>query len=279
LTFEKSRAGQLDRYVELFAKGVPSLDAARTVFGNLGQLNGELKTYMNRSRMTYLQLKGDALRPGPIDIKPMSEGASKVILLRATLKNGVTAATAEPLAAQIRTVEASFPGDELVEASLAEAELEADPNNTEPLVLKGRAIMARAEKAPFEQSHSLFEQARAAFIRANKIDSEDPEPLLDYYRTYPMEGVRPNENAIAALHYASDLAPQDIGLRMNSAIQYLIEGKLAEARTALIPIAYDPHGEEIAQVARQVLARVEAGDTKGALAATRGKPAGEASAH
>lgn len=281
LTFEKSRAGQLDRYADLFAKGTPSLDAARAAFGDLGQLDRDLKSYMMRSRLNYLQLKGDALRPGPIEIQPMTEGASKVVLLRATLKNGVSDAAAEPLASQIRAVEAHYPGDELVEATLAEAEIEAghaeaaeaaadraikaDPAKAEPFVLKGRAMMALAEKMEGEQRQALFEEARSKFIAANKLDTEDPEPLMDYYYSYARAGVRPTDNAIAALHYASDLAPQDLGLRMNSAIAYINEGKPKEARAALVPVAYDPHGESIADVARRVIAGIDKGDAQKAL--------------
>ena len=71
----------------------------------------------------------------------------------------------------------------------------------------------------------------------------------------------------AALHYASDLAPQDEGLRMNSALQYLRDGKTAEAKHALTMIAYDPHGEQLAQFARTIIEKIDAGDAKDALAA------------
>ena len=83
------------------------------------------------------------------------------------------------------------------------------------------------------ERHQLFEQARQIFIVANKIDTEDPEPLYDFYKSYVLEGVRPTDNAIAAMHYASDLVPQDAGLRMNSAIAYLNQNKLQEARATL----------------------------------------------
>lgn len=281
MTFEPSRAGQLDRYANLIAKGTPSLDAAKAAFGDLDQLDRDLKSYMMRSRLSYRQLKGEGLRPGPIDVRPMSEGASKVILLRATLKNGVSDAAAEPLAAQIRAVEARYPGDELVEATLAEAELEAgrpeaaeaaadraikaDPLKTEPLVLKGRAMMARAEKLDGDARLALLEAARSNFIAANKLDTEDPEPLMDFYYSYARAGVRPNDNAIAALHYASDLAPQDLGLRMSSAVAYINQGKLQDARSALVAVAYDPHGGSIAEVARRIIAGIDKGDSKAAL--------------
>jgi len=77
----------------------------------------------------------------------------------------------------------------------------------------------------------------------------------------------PTDNAIAALHYASDLAPQDLNLRMNSALAYLAENKARDARQALIPIAFDPHGGDFAKIARAMMERIDAGDPKGAIAA------------
>ena len=54
---------------------------------------------------------------------------------------------------------------------------------------------------------------------------------------------------------------------MNSALAYLAENKAPDARHALIPIAYDPHGGSIAKIARSMIERIDAGDVKGALSA------------
>jgi len=88
-----------------------------------------------------------------------------------------------------------------------------------------------------------------------------------FYDTFVMEHVRPTANAVAALHYASDLAPQVGDLRMNSAMAYLDEGKLPEAKHALTPIAYNPHGGQLAKLARTMIDKIDAGDGKGAIAA------------
>ena len=120
---------------------------------------------------------------------------------------------------------------------------------------------------------------RRLFIAANKIDTEDPEPLALYYRTYLQEGVRPTTNAIAALHYASDLAPQDKGLRMTSAVAYLKEGKSAEAKRALTPVAYDPHGGGLADVARAMIGKIDSGNATAALATRTDEAASEPGSH
>lgn len=284
LTFDKARAGQLDRYADLLAKGIPPLDAASTVFGDLNQLDRELNGYVDR-KLSYLRLAGSQFQAGNITVRPLSDGAAQVILLRVQSKRGVDAKTAEALAAQIRAVGARFPDDELVELTLAEAEfdaghadaaeaaadraLRANPGNSKALIFKARAVAERARKLEGAARHSAFDQARALFIAANKIDTEDAEALMRFYQTFAMEGIRPTPNAIAALHYASDIAPQDEGLRLNSAAVYLIDGKLAEARHALIPIAYDPHGGGYARAAHAMVDRIDAGDSKGAMAAAR----------
>jgi tetratricopeptide (TPR) repeat protein len=282
MTFEKSRAGQLDRYADLLGKGVPSLDAARQAFGDLKQLDRDLDQYLHRSMLTYLRLDGRRFVAPPISVEPLSDGASKVILLRAQSEKGVDEKSAEPLAAQVRPIEARYPGDELVELTLSEAELDAghpdaseaaadralkaNPKNTDAIVLKARAIEASAEKLTGDDRTKAFDSARKLFISANKIDTEDPEPLYEFYWSYLHQGIRPTDNAIDALHYASDLAPQDEGVRMNSAIAYLNEGKLDEAKTTLTVVAYSPHGGETADLAKRMMTDIIAGNAKAALA-------------
>ena len=285
MTFEKSRAGQLDRYADLLAKGVPSLDAARTAFGDLNQLDKDLDRYLNQNTFEYLRLNGSKFVAPPIAVEPLSEGAAKVVLLRAQSKKGVDEKTAEPLAVEVRAVEARYPGDEFVELTLAEAELDtghlqaseaaadralkANPKNTAAIVLKARAIEAAADKLTGEARKAAFDGARELFISANKLDTEDPEPLYEYYWSYLHEGIRPTDNAIAALHYASDLAPQDEGVRMNSAIAYLVEGKLEEAKVTLTVVAYSPHAGEIGDVAKRMMVDIKAGNAKAALTETK----------
>jgi hypothetical protein len=283
LTFEKSRSGQLERYADMLSKGTPPLQAAQTAFGDLKQLDRELDSYLHRRTLTYWRLSGARFQPGQIDVRALSSGAAKVIMLRAQSKKGVNDKTAEPLAAKVRAVERQFPGDEMVELTLAEAELDAghadaseaaahralkaNARNTKALIFKGRAIAARGEKLDGEQRHAAFQQARALFVSANKLDTEDPEPLVEFYEAYGAEGIAPTANAIAGLHYASELAPQDDGLRLNSAIRYLEEDKPADAKHALIVVAYDPHGGDVAKLARTMIEKIDAGDAKHALAA------------
>jgi hypothetical protein len=52
---------------------------------------------------------------------------------------------------------------------------------------------------------------------------------------------------------------------MMVAYQMLRDGRPKEARNALIPIAFDPHGGAMGKAAAAILAKLDAGDVKGAL--------------
>ena len=121
-----------------------------------------------------------------------------------------------------------------VQASLAEAEYDAttikrrdaaadapcapDPGWSRPLIYRGRAL-ARTSQGRKDADWKL-RKAREACLAANKIDTEDPEPLLLYFESFLEEGNEPTKNAIDALHYASVLAPQDDGVRFDSATAF-----------------------------------------------------------
>lgn len=267
LTFEPSRKGQVDAYVRAIAQGQEPLIAARTAFGDLKQLERELNRYVER-RMPYLKVEGPALNVGRIDVVPLSAGASLAVPLLAELKNDADKTTAEPLAAKLRQIRSTYPGDPFVEVALAAADraLAADPSSTEAMILKGRAMV---EKLGASSGTPEVAAARQWFLKANKLDPEDPEPLYEFYRSYVLAGIRPTPNALAALHYASDLAPQDLSLRLNSAMAYLHEGKLKEARNALASVAYNPHGGGASAAAKKMIQKIDGGNVKGAMEAVQ----------
>lgn len=282
LYMSTKRPGQLLRYLTLLNSGTPRLDAAQQAFGDLAQLQHELDNYKNQRTLTAITIHSGRTQPETIDVAPLSQPAAAIILLRADLKmHGADQAAAQRIARQIRAVEAEHPGDELVEATLAEAELDAgdaeaadsaaslalkaNPRNVEAMIYKGRVTEVRAKLKTGDDRRNLFQDARASFSAANKIDTEDPEPLYDFYKSYLLQGVRPTDNAIAAMHYASVLVPQDIGLRMDSAIAYLNEGKSQDARSTLAVVAYSPHGGQASDIARRMIADIDGGNSKAAL--------------
>ncbi len=275
LTFEPSRKGQLNAYVALVAKGTDSLAAATSEFGDLKKLHRDLLSYLSKPTLNGIKVSAAAIGEVTVDVVPLSPGGAAVMKDRLRSKVGVNKTTAGPLAVRVRALAARFPGDLLVQRTLAEAEfdignfaaseaaadraIKLDPRDTEAMIYKGRAILA-GKGGPDRAG-----AARRWFVLANKVDPEDPEPLWYFYSSYIDGGARPHPNAIAALHYASDLAPQDMGLRMSSAVQFLRDDKKAEGRLRLASVAYNPHGGALSIRAREVIARLDAADIPGAL--------------
>ena len=281
LFMEPTRQGQLARYLAAVANGTPALKAAQDAFGDLGRLEQDLNRYSNSSTLKYFKIKAAKITAPRVDIRPLSPGGAQAILLHGKLKLGRSPEETAVIAEQARAIETQFSGDPLVEDTLSLAELKtehasaaeaaadralkADPHNTEAMILKADAIVNRARDSDGDQRKALFDEARDIYIAANKLDTEAPEPLYEFYESFLREGIRPTDNAIAALHYASDLAPQDLNVRMNSAIAYLNEGKPKEARSTLTVVAYSPHGGGASQVARRMIADLDAGKTRDAL--------------
>lgn len=292
LTFTPARQGQLERYLAAIATGVPSLDAAKAALGDLGALERELDKYLLKEKFPYLTLPANRIDPGKVVVEPLPAGAIAVLplFMRQQVRNDPQGPQDQLAEAQALAV--AHPNDPMVAMVLAEAALwakdakaadraasravELAPQSAEAHILKGRAMFALAEG---RADGVTFANARGWFNHANRLDPENPEPLLYFYRTFTEGGEQPTANAIEALHYASNLAPQDLGLRMNSAVAYLNEGKLKEARRTLVPVAYSPHGGGMAAEARRMIARIDAGDAKGALRRPRPetKPASEGS--
>ena len=102
-----------------------------------------------------------------------------------------------------------------------------------------------------------FAEARALFNRANRIEPENPVPLILYFNSFGLQGIAPTANAIEAIRYASALAPQDMGLRIVAGKTYLAEGKMADARRVLVPVAYYPHGGRLADEARTLIEKTK----------------------
>ncbi len=278
LTFEPTRAGQLSAYVRALNSGTPSLDAAKRVFGDLNKLERELTNYLHRSTLTGFVLSPDKISIGPVRVRALSPGASAVMNLRIRSKRGVDRDGAKALLPLVRQAAAPYANDPLVQVTLAEAEydagnyaeaeaaadraLAADPKYVEALVYKGRARMALAGE---KQDPAAWKEARKWIIAANKLEPDDPEPLQLYYESFLQEGAKPTAAAVLGLERALELAPQDRGLRMTFARQMLIDGKAAEARAALAPLAFDPHAGGMGKFVGTIIQAIDSGGAKAAL--------------
>ena len=123
--------------------------------------------------------------------------------------------------------------------------------------------MREAAAAPAKADWNAI---RSWFTRANKLDSENAEPLMLFYESFVMAGARPTPNAVDALLYAVALAPQDEVLRVTAVRQLLIDNRLADARELFAPVAFNPHANEARRAATgKIMAAMSGGDAKAAL--------------
>lgn len=281
LTFAPERKGQLTDYLSRIAKGERGPAAATNAFGDLRALEKEVKRYVTKSRLQSLRVKSDAAAIGNIEVRELTAGEAAIIPIRMRSKVGVTDKTAPDVMTRARRVARDHPNDALVAVTHAEASLDAkdlagaidaatlalqlDPKSVEARLMRGRALLARA--AGGQGKAADIQAARDDFLAANKLEPEHPEPLRAFYESFFAANEAPTKNAVAALHYAATLAPADQGLRWMSAQQHLIDGQAAQARMALGPLAFDPHGGKRAEAAGEVIALIDAGKTRDALAA------------
>lgn len=278
LTFEPSRKGQLDRYVAAIQSGQSAGDSAKAAFGDLWALSRELDRYAGRKTISATVVRPDPAKTGQIEIRPLSPAEEAVIPVQMKSALGPGKAEASKIASQAQKIARKFPGDAAVQSALAEAEYDAgnfdaalaaadfalsiQPSLQHALIYKGRALMRMAEKSP---AAADWAKIRLWFARANKLDPEDPEPLMLYYRTFLLAGAKPTSNAVKGLLYALVLAPQDSYLRLLAVRQLLTDGNLAEARKQFAPLAYDPHSREFRETADSVIAAIDAADAGKAL--------------
>ena len=280
LSFEPSRRGQIDAYVARIGKGENSLSAAKAVFGDIGQLDDQLRSYVRQKNLPSLRIESSKLKIPPVTVTQLSPGANEVMPMRIHTKTGYGNVSTAYVYGKVSDIAKRYPGDLLVQRTLAEAAfddknyvaaeaaadaaLKIDPRSTEALIYKGRAILARAKKA---QDPALFKAARQQILAANKLDAEDPEALFLYYRTYRAANQLAPKSALDALTYAVALAPRDAGVAVQLVLEHMRQKNWKASADALRPLAYMPHAGQSAQnKALAVLKLLDAGQGPAAMA-------------
>lgn len=278
LTFNASRDGQLKRYLDDIQRGVPPLQAANGAFGDLRALDRELDRYM-RQKFMAVQVNGGSLSVGNVAIRPLNSAETATITVHVRSRRGVDQKSAIVLANDARKAAGPYPKDAFAQVALAEAEfdvgnheaaeaaadraLAVNPNDVRALIYKGRARMELARK---RSGKADWNAVRDLLAKANRLDTENGEPMMLYFHTYLAEGTRPSKNSVDGLLYAVELAPRDYGLRVQAVRQLLIEGRLTEAKDLFAPVAFQPHASEKFRVSNaKVMDAILANDSKTAV--------------
>lgn len=290
LSFAKERDGQLARYLLAINKGQPSLDAAKAEFGELAKLENELHRYKNGRRFSYLRIPAHKITLAPVEVRELSAGANAIMPAFMQSRRGVDDKIAKKVLTEARAAAAPYPGDPFVQLALAEAEIDAgnhdeadkaadtvlaaEPGNVRALVFKGRVAVHRLKQKD-KATEEEWKLARRWFTRANRAEPGAPEPLIYFYQSFADAGEKPTANAVEGLRSAAQLAAEDEGLRLTLGYQMLQDGKGAEARAALAPVAYHPHGGGLAEFAARVIAAIDKDGAAAGLKAWNEKPAEE----
>jgi Flp pilus assembly protein TadD len=252
------------------------------VFGDFGELDDELERYMRQPRMLSMVFRAEQVASGPVTVRRLREGEAEMMPVRIRSRRGVTTEQAAELLVDAREVAAEYPDDPAVLAALAEAEYDAgndaeaiaaadkalalDPAQTNAYVQKGYALFRRAAEA--DDRAAAYREAIGPFVELNRIENDHPLPLVYFHRSFVERGAEPSELAQHGLERAAELAPFDLGLRFSVAIQHLQGGRAAQARSDLVPIAYNPHGGEMAPLAQAMIEALDSAADSDAAAGT-----------
>jgi tetratricopeptide (TPR) repeat protein len=278
LTFDADRRRELGEYIGAINSGKTPQEAAK-LLSDITDIG--LNAYGRRPKLSSALIPADKIKVGPIAIRNLTAGEEAVMPARIRSQRGVDRKSAPAVAALARKLAAPFPNDPGAQTELAEAEfdaeryadsaaaadraLAADPKRIGALIYRGMASMELAKKNKATDA-ATWHDVRHWFLAANKVDSEDPEPLILFYSSFGAANQKPTANAESGLLYAYALAPHDLGLRWTAGKVLLQQGKAKEARAALAPIAYHPHGGTQAKGAQQALTAL---DREGAPAALK----------
>lgn len=269
----EARRGQMRRYLALMAEGKSSREAGIEAFGDLKELDREVDKYLAQRKMLAFVLPADKLQTGPIALRRLTAGEAAVMPVKFRSDSGVTQEQALELLDDARAVAKRYPNDAMVLGALAEAEFDADndaeaiaaadaalaldPKQTNAYVQKGYALFRQAQEA--EDADAAYKAAVAPFLALNRIENDHPLPLVYYFRSFAERGAQPPEQAVRGLERATELAPFDLGLRLDLAVYQINAGDLPRARASLQPLAFNPHGGAMAEAARRVVERIDAG--------------------
>ncbi|WP_447726907.1 tetratricopeptide repeat protein [Sphingomonas koreensis] len=281
LTFGGKRPTQLQTYLLAINSGKPPLTAATEAFGVLNTLDRELERYKT-GKFQGRTVPADRFTLGPVRIRKLTPGEAATMDVRIVSKNGVDERTAPRVYAQAQKAAAPFPNDPGAQIVLAEAAYDAgdykeaeaaadraiaaNPKAVDAFVYKAMARMAVAAKAD-DKSKETWSAIRKIIGTANRLDPDDPEPFMLFYRSFAEAGQTPTKNAREGLYIAFQLGPQDKGLRMTAATSYLQDNNPAMARELLKPLAFDPHSRDLAKVAADLITAIDAGKAAEALRA------------
>ena len=256
------RPGQYSKFLACLNDSGEPVECGKKVFGDLDKLDREVNAYLRRSTFPASSFSEEQLdAPTDITVRDATPGEEAILHYRMVSLLGVNKETAPKLAADARPVGAKYPNDAFVQRAMAEIEydaasvgeggdfgladaaadraLAADPENVMAMAYKGRIAAQRAMKS--DEPAGYWDEARKWFLKANKLEPNNPLPFVLYYDSFIAERGEAPEGAVGGLYRAIVLMPQDPSLRARAAVELIKSDDIAKAREVLAPAAFSPH--------------------------------------
>ena len=267
--------GSIVRYLNHINRGEDSLSAAGAAFGDIDQLESDLRSYVKRrmeakkspnpiayrDRITVVELDGFHSRLAELTMQRMAgyelaktrdelaelaagpgANADSWYQLARTEKSLAEEAIEEAETAEGESDEAKT-ADTPVDYAAAEAALDRalalDPDHGHANVEKGRLVMLRLADEG-EWGDEQWAEARNYIVRANRANPLDPYALYHFAQSYTRRGDY-NEQVATALHAAFEGAPEATEVRIAYAFDLANRGQFPAAIKILEVLANHPH--------------------------------------
>lgn len=253
------RGKQLADYLNRLVRGEPYADAAKAAFGDLDQLDKDLRSHRNGLKAVRLSLK--PMDYGEIKITERDKFESDLFgylvrtnmgvsdkdlpLVRSHVRDLRASNMDHPLGLEVQARLAQMARDWDEELALGNRMLELDPKSALGMYFKGHAMVEKVEKG---SPDSAYDPGRLLLADAAKADLTNPEPLIDFYRAYLKGEDVPPASAQNALMQAHKLLPGHRLVRQYVARDFEWRGMYDEAIHVLSPLAFGSfEGDEAAK--------------------------------
>lgn len=243
------RGKQLQQYLAGVVAGEDYEKAAEAAFGDLDELNKELRKHSRGFNSMRLSLK--PLNLGPVDIRTLSPAESALMHYKIRLKSGMKVSDLPAMtrnAAQILAREpGSVMGHEVVAqlqnmagehtdaSATADRLLALDPGNVTGMTEKGKALLGVLDTASTAQQ---WADGRAWLEKAAAASATATDPRVALFQSYEKQGVMPAVEAQNRLVEAFQLIPQNDDIRYLLARDFEQRGMIDDAIGIIKPAAF-----------------------------------------
>lgn len=273
--YNGKRGEEFDRYLKDIVAGVPDVTIDNHFAGGLKGLEQDLRAYLKARRIMTTVMTPAQMPKIEVSVYAMDEARAALIMQELRLMGGMTKEEREPLATAVRAGAAKYPQSAYAQTLLAEVELMTE---------RPEAALAAADKAvaldpALARAHSVrawvlldradesdkpedWKASLSAIVKANRADTEDPVPLVQYYRYFMRRGGEAPPLAYDALMKAYQTLPQSPQYRFMLATSLANRKDYKSASAVLAPLAFSPHASGMREGARKLreeFAKAESG--------------------